>query len=236
MKKIFSSMYEVYKMTLIFAGDYANSFKKSLVLHTISYIFQGLAFTMFYPFLKALFNENFVINDVWLYFSLMVLFSFLAIFSKWKAQDFDYDGVMIDITHKLREELGLKLRTMPLDKLFSYKTGELNSTFSSNIDEGVLLIGIASSLILQILVVPFVIIGVTFFIDYRLALIMLIMFPLIIPLNSWRKRVSNEDLKEYFNANAKLESSFIISGKSVISHLRFCGANLVGNLPIVCIS
>ncbi|RBQ30487.1 ABC transporter ATP-binding protein/permease [Arcobacter sp. FW59] len=227
MKKIFSSMYEVYKMTLIFAGDYANSFKKSLVLHTISYIFQGLAFAMFYPFLKALFSENFVINEVWLYFSLMVLFSFIAIFSRWKAQDFDYDGVMIDITHKLREKLGAKLRTMPLEKLSSYKTGELNSTFSSNIDESILLIGLASSLILQILIVPFVIISVTFFVDYRLALIMLVMFPLMIPLNSWKKRVSNNELKEYFNANAKLESSFIeyIQGLPILKAINQVGIN-----------
>lgn len=227
MKKVFSSIYEVYKMTLIFAGDYANNFKKSLILHTISYTFQGLTFVMFYPFLKALFNQNMEIKQVYIYFGFMTLFSFLAIFSRWKAQNFDYDGVMIDITHKLREDLGVKLRTIPLEKLFSYKTGELNSTFSSNIDEGVLLIGIASSLILQILVVPFVIIGVTFFIDYRLALIMLVMFPLVIPLNSWKKRVSNKELKEYFNANAKLESSFIeyVQGLPVLKAINQVGEN-----------
>ena len=227
MKKIFTSIYEIYRMTLIFSGNYAYNFKKSLFFYIVSYIFLGLAFAMFYPFLKTLFNEVLILNEVWLYFSLMILFSFLAIFSKWKAQDFDYDGVMIDITHKLREELGIKLRTIPLEKLTKYKTGELNSILSSNIDESVLLIGLASSLILQILIVPFVIITVTFFVDYRLALIMLVMFPLIIPLNSWKKRLSNEGLKEYFNANAKLESSFIeyIQGLAVLKSINKVGNN-----------
>ncbi|MDN5105452.1 ABC transporter ATP-binding protein [Aliarcobacter butzleri] len=227
MKNIFSSIYEVYKMTLVFAGDYASSFKRSVIFHTISYVFIGLAFSMFYPLLKAIFSEDLHINQVWAYFGFMTLFSFIAIFTRWKAQNFDYDGVMIDITHKLREELGVKLRTMPLDKLFSYKTGELNSRFSSNIDEGVLLIGLASSLILQILVVPLVMILSTFFVDFRLALIMLVMFLFVIPLNSWKKRLSSEELKEFFSANAKLESSFIeyIQGLPILKSINQVGEN-----------
>lgn len=227
MKEIFSSMLEVYKTTLVFAGDYAKDFKKSLVFHTISYICIALAFSMFYPLLKVLFVENPNIDEIILYFGLMTLFSLIAIITRWKAQDFDYDGVMIDITHRLRENLGEKLKTMPLEKLSSYKTGDLNSTFSSNIDEGVLLIGLASSLILQVLIVPFIIIGVTFFVDYRLALIMIVLFPLIIPLNSWKKRVSSDELKEFFSANSKLESSFIeyIQGLPILKAINQVGIN-----------
>lgn len=223
----FASIYEVYKITLELSGEYVNSFKKSLLLFTLSFIAQGLAFSMFYPFLKALFATTLIINDIWLYFILMLFFSGISFIAKWKGHDFDYAGNIVEITHDIRTKLGISLRTMPLEKLSSYKTGELNAVFSSNVDEAVLHMGMMASLFLQIVIVPFTIVIATFIVDYRLALIMLILFPLAIPLYAWKRKVAIEEKTQFATENASLEAGFIeyIQGLPVLRAVNQVGTN-----------
>jgi len=226
-KNQFASMYAIYKLTLELAGEYGSGFKKSLVYFTLAFVFQGLAFGMFYPLLLSMFADTLVISDIVLYLGLMVLFSILSFWTKWKGHDFDYNGKIVDVTHDLRTKLGIALREMPLEKLSTYKTGELNSTFSSNVDESVLHMGMVASMFLQIVIVPITIIVVTFFVDWRLALIMLAMLPLAIPLYSWKRRASYEDKSEYNQANGVLESDFVeyIQGLPVLKAVNKVGVN-----------
>ncbi len=226
-KNQFASMYAIYKLTLELAGEYGSGFKKSLVYFTLAFVFQGLAFGMFYPLLLSMFADTLVISDIVLYLGLMVLFSILSFWAKWKGHDFDYNGKIVDVTHDLRTKLGIALREMPLEKLSTYKTGELNSTFSSNVDESVLHMGMVASMFLQIVIVPITIIVVTFFVDWRLALIMLAMLPLAIPLYSWKRRASYEEKSEYNQANGILESDFVeyIQGLPVLKAVNKVGVN-----------
>ncbi len=226
-KNQFASMYVIYKLTLELAGEYGSGFKKSLVYFTLAFVFQGLAFGMFYPLLLAMFADTLVISDIILYLGLMVFSSILSFWAKWKGHDFDYNGKIVDVTHDLRTKLGIALREMPLEKLSTYKTGELNSTFSSNVDESVLHMGMVASMFLQIVIVPITIIVVTFFVDWRLALIMLAMLPLAIPLYSWKRRASYEDKSEYNQANGVLESDFVeyIQGLPVLKAVNKVGVN-----------
>lgn len=226
-KMKFASIYEVYKITLELSGRHVNSFKKSLLLFTLSFIAQGLAFSMFYPFLKSLFAPTLIINDIWLYFILMLFFSGISFITKWKGHDFDYAGNIVEITHDIRTKLGISLRTMPLEKLSSYKTGELNAVFSSNVDETVLHMGMMASLFLQIVIVPFTIVIATFIVDYRLALIMLILFPLAIPLYAWKRKLAIEEKTQFTTENASLEARFIeyIQGLTVLRAVNKVGIN-----------
>lgn len=226
-KNQFASMYAIYKLTLELAGEYESGFKKSLVYFTLAFVFQGLAFGLFYPLLLAMFADTPVMSDITFYLGLMVFFSILSFWAKWRGHDFDYNGKIVDVTHELRTKLGKALREMPLEKLATYKTGELNSTFSSNVDESVLHMGMVASMFLQIVVVPITIIIVTFFVDWRLALIMLAMLPLALPLYSWKRRESHEDKSEYNQANGVLESDFVeyIQGLPVLKAVNKVGVN-----------
>ena len=226
-KNQFTSMYTIYKLTLELSGKYESGFKKSLVYFTLAFVFQGLAFGLFYPLLLAMFADSLMMSDIMLYLGLMVLFSLLSFWAKWKGHDFDYSGKIVDVTHELRTKLGTALREMPQEKLSTYKTGELNSVFSSNVDESVLHMGMVASMFLQIVVVPITLIVVTFFVDYRLALVMLAMLPLAIPLYSWKRREAHEEKSEYNQANGALESDFIeyIQGLPVLKAVNKVGVN-----------
>lgn len=226
-KNQFASMYTIYKLSVELAGEYSSGFKKSLIYFTLAFVTQGLAFGMFYPLLLAMFADTPIMSDILFYLVLMVLFSILSFWAKWKGHDFDYNGKIVDVTHELRTKLGKALREMPLEKLATYKTGELNSTFSSNVDESVLHMGMVASMFLQIVVVPFTIIVVTFFVDWRLALLMLAMLPLALPLYSWKRKGSHEEKSEYNQANGILESDFVeyIQGLPVLKAVNKVGVN-----------
>ena len=223
----FASIFKIYKLTLELAGERAGSFKKSLIYFIIAFISQGLAFGMFYPLLIRLFADHVVIADIMPYLGLMVLFSAISFVAKWKGYDFDYTGNIVDITHDLRTNLGSSLRGMPLEKLSVYKTGELNSIFSSNVDDSVLHMGSVTAMLLELVIVPITIIAVTFFVDGRLAVLMLLLFPLAIPICHWMRKLAIDEKTELNRANADLEAGFIeyIQGLPVLRTVNKTGIN-----------
>jgi ATP-binding cassette subfamily B protein len=195
--KRFSSLYEVYKLSVEIAGEYNVGFKRSLLLFFISFVTLGLAFAMFFPLLKAIFSSQADINEIIYWFSFMAFFSLISIVTKWFG-------------HNLRVKLGKKLRSMPLHTLSKYKTGELNSILSSNVDESILHMGVVSALFMQITVVPIVVVLFTFFIDYKI-----------------KRKVSIEEKKDFNDANSNLESQLIeyIQGLPVLRSVNQVGKN-----------
>ena len=223
----FSSFYTIYKLSLELAAEHEGVFKRSLVYFIVAFIAQGLAFGMFYPLLQSMFAQTFILDDVLLYLGIMLFFSIISFIAKWKGHEFDYSGGTVDITHDLRTRLGTALREMPLEQLSKYKTGELNSILSSNVDESVLHMGMVASMLLQIVIVPMTIIIVTFFVDYRLAFVMLCMLPLTIPLYIWKRTGSAKEKSEFNQVNAKLEADFVeyIQGLPVLRAVNQVGVN-----------
>jgi len=225
----FSSVIEIYRLTLELTGNYASKFQLSMLFFIIAFVAQGLAFAMFYPLLEAIFASAFDLNSVMFWFGLMTLFSIIFIVAKWKGHDFDYTGNIVEVTHDLRQKLGESLRNMPLEKLNTFKTGDLNSVFASNVEEAVLHTGMVASIFLQIVIVPSVIIIATFFIDWRLALVMSVLIPLAVPLYIWKRKAGIEGKKEFNDANANLEVRLIeyIQGLPVLKSLNLVGKNSV---------
>jgi ATP-binding cassette, subfamily B, bacterial IrtB/YbtQ len=223
----YASLRNIFKLSVELAGAYAHGYKRSLLLFTLSFIAQGIAFCLFYPLLNALFAPSVVLSDVLFWFAWMLFFSCVFSLLKWKGHDFDYSGYIAEVSHDVRTNLGRSLRQMPHEELSRYKTGELNAIFASNVDESVIHMGVVAALFLQIVVVPIVVIGVTFFVAWKLALIMLLFIPMVIPLYVWKRRVSIEEKSDFNEANARLESRFIeyIQGLPVLRALNQTGQN-----------
>lgn len=225
--KQFASLYTIYQLSLELAGEQAGEFKKSLGLFVLAFTFQGLAFSMFYPLLLAMFADEMALSETLKVLAFMGSFSLLSLWAKWKAHDFDYTGNIVEISHTLREKLGVILRTMPLEKLSAYKTGELNGIFSSNVDESVLHMGMVASMFLQMVIVPVVIVLATFFVEWRLAVLLLLLLPFALPLYRWKRSASSEEKIQFNVANAALEADFIeyIQGLPVLRAINKVGAD-----------
>lgn len=226
-KEKISSFWNSYKITLEVAKGKEALIKRSYLYFIISFIFQGLAFAFFYPLLNTIFSDNFDLNKTIFWFSVIVLLSLFSFIFKWLASDFNYSGDLVETTHDLRVRLGEKIKTMPLQKLYSYRTGELNSILASDVDASVLHMGIIAGMFFEIAIVPFVIIVATFFIDPILAIALLIAIPLSIPIYKWSRKETKWEKTEVTKANATLEADTIeyIQGLPVLRAVNQIGTN-----------
>lgn len=143
------------------------------------------------------------------------------------GSQFQYSKDIIEITHNLRVKLGEKIKTMPLQSLYKYRTGELNSILAQNVDDSILHMGIVSGMFFEVAIIPIVIIIATFFIDVSLAFALLIAFPLAIPIYTWSRKKTKWDKTQGANAHATLEADIIeyIQGLPVLRAVNQVGKN-----------
>lgn len=216
---------EAYRLALVIADEQAGLLKRSLLLFALSFFAQGCAYTCFYPLLKALFATPPDLQTAGWWVVAMAALGCLDLFCRWLAHNFDYTGAIVDVTHQLREKLGDRLRRMPLEHLYSHRTGDLSATLSICVDNAVLHMGVISSLILQTLIVPIVVIAGTLWADWRLALALLLLFPLAVPIYRWRRRSSRQEKRDVAQAYADVESDSVeyIQGLPVLRAVNQVG-------------
>ncbi len=222
-----SSLKESYKITLDIAGKHKNLLKKTFLYFILAYIFQGLAFAFFFPFLNTMFSYESDLNSSYFWLTIITFLSILSLIFKWKASNFQYSKELLEISHILRMRLGKKIKTMPLQSLYRYRTGELNAILSQNVDQSVLHMGVVAGIIFEVAIVPMVIIITTFFIDPAMALTLLIALPLAVPIYIWNRKKTKGDKIEGIKAHATLEADTIeyIQGLPVLRALNQVGSN-----------
>ncbi|MGE4319233.1 MAG: ABC transporter ATP-binding protein [Deferribacterales bacterium] len=208
-KNKYLSILETYRQAQDISGDQAPAYRRSVRFFFLSFFAQGMTFVCFLPLMRALFSQPADTDSAWKWLGIMALFGLIDVSARWFGHDFDYTGNIVDVTHSLRMKLGRKIRSIALEKLFKYRTGDLNSVFSANVDESVLHIGVVGSLLIQIIVVPSLVIIAALLTDWRLGLAMLVIMPLGFPLYRWRRRASQEEKEEVVQAHADVESDII---------------------------
>lgn len=223
--KKFISLIKSYKICLEIAGEKASSYKKTLVFYTLAYISQGFAFVFFYPLLNNIISENYKNSYNWL--MVILVFFIINIYSRWNANKFDYTPEASEINHSLRLKIGEKLRKIPLQKLRTYRTGELNSILSSGVDESVLMMGFISGMLLEAIILPTMILIAAFVINFKMAFIILIAFFLAMPIYKLKRTMSTKEKESLRVANEALESDAIeyIQGINVLKSLNLVGKN-----------
>lgn len=222
-----SSFKESYKITLNIADKSSPLVKRSFLYFIIAYIFQGLAFALFFPLLNTIFSEEFDLNKTLFWLGIIGIFSIISFIFRWLGSGFQYSEDIVQITHDLRSKLGEKIKTMPLQSLYKYRTGELNSILAQNVDESILHMGIVSGMFFEVAIVPIVIIIATFFIEPTMALALLIAFPLAVPIYKWSRKKTKWDKTEGAKAHAILEADTIeyIQGLPVLKAVNQVGKN-----------
>ncbi len=121
--------------------------------------------------------------------------------------------------------LGRQLRRIPLEILYSKRSGELASVLAGSVDEVVMPMGILTSTFLSIIITPVVAALATFFVDWRLAVCMLVVFPLAIPFYRERRRARGKEMRELAKANANLQGELVeyVQGLSVLRSVNRTG-------------
>ena len=222
-----STLAQSYKTTIDIADVKASALKKSYLFYILSFITRGLAFAFFFPLLEVIFNEVFILNDALFWFVSIVLTTIVSLSFHWLALYFNYSTDLTDVTHNLRIKLGQKIKTMPLQKLNKYRTGELNSILATSVDHSVLHMGIVAGMGLEAFIVPVVIVLATFFINVNMALAMLIVFPLAIPIYKWSRGQNKKEKVENAKVHSVLEADTVeyLQGLPVLRSINQVGKN-----------
>ena len=201
-------MIHTYHRMMDVAGPYKSQLQTALRLSVMASILQGIIFALFFPLLSALMARPIEAQRVWV---LLALFGVLVIFEGWlRWQELDFSWLTSsDVAHETRLRLGEQLRRMPLQALNRRRSGDLNVVMSGNVSELVLWIGSLATLVIQTVVVPVITVLVTLVIDWRLAVALLVTFPLAVPVyRQMRSRVKSS-LREVTEANADTASRVV---------------------------
>ncbi|PIE74128.1 MAG: hypothetical protein CSA19_01360 [Deltaproteobacteria bacterium] len=196
---------------------------KSYVLANIT---QGIAYALFFPLLGCFFGGTFILNEALGWFFALLLLSVISLVLYWYGISFHPDNIS-QIIHEVRVKLGNKLKTMPLQILSSYRTGELNNTLAQNVDESVMMQGTVAGMFASSFILPLTVILCVFFIDIRMGFTLLVAFPFLIPLYRFSRNQSRKGKKASIAANKNLEADTLeyLQGLSVLRSVNKVGEN-----------
>ena len=222
------NFYELFKMFLQIAGKEKKTYLKSFMSGVGAIIFTGLIYASFYIFFENLNAKN--LQKTYEIFIIMSIFFILFLILKFKSSAYDHgftSGNFVDVGHNLRQKLGRKLASAPLNLIAKYKTGHLNAVFSSNVNEAVMFVNMVPLMALEPAIVGVIFIVVTFFFSVKLAILMLMMLPICMILYKFRRKLAIEEKSEFINANAQLEAQIIeyIQGIGVLRCVNKTGEN-----------
>lgn len=195
-----------YRQLLDSVGKDASGMRQSLIGLVLAAALQGLALACVVPIMRSVISAL-PESGVGIWIMAMVLLGGLSIALRWRAQGFEFDGRLAEATHRLRTGLGEQLRRMPLEQLQDKRSGELNAMVLGNVDENLSYSLMIVNLIAIALVTPLFTALALFFVDWRMATALLLVFPVIIPLYRWRRPVFNRGMRVLAAANEHASAS-----------------------------
>lgn len=222
-----NSFKEIYNQIVESSGSVKPKLKKSLLLLTLSAVAQGCAYVCFYPIFETL-GKNINESHIYLWTGLSFLLIFISAVLRWIGQNYDYSGYSSLAQYELRTKQGNKLRQVPLELLSRKRSGQWSSIIGSNVDEVISYSMTVCSLMIYALVIPITVGLLTFLFDWKIALVILFIFPCIIPLYRWRKPAFDRGM-DYLNkvhSELSAESVEYVQGLPVLKLSNNSGAKI----------
>ncbi len=220
------SILQAYRDNIKLAGSRGGELKKSYLAYALANITQGIAYAVFFPLLGCFFGGTFYLNEALGCFFALVLLSIISLVLQWYGLSF-HPANISQIIHETRVKLGNKLKTMPLQTLSTYRTGELNNTLAQNVDDSVMMQGTIAGMLASSFILPLTVILCVFFIDIRMGFALLLAFPFLLPLYRFSRNQSREGKKASIAANKTLEADTLeyLQGLGVLRSVNKVGEN-----------
>ena len=193
-------------------GGEAQALRASLAGLVAASAVQGLALACVFPMLAALSVTAQRASDVAAASRWLLAFMALALIAsalRWRAQGFDFQGHMARATHALRTRLGEQLRRMPLEAIQDKRAGELNAALLGNVDENFNYTLTVANLIAQVLVMPPVLALALMFVEWRLGLALLLVYPPVVVLYRWRRPYPARGMRALEDAHRRANADIV---------------------------
>ena len=196
-----------YRTILAAAGEQAPVLKRCLRDSIAAACLQGAGFALLLPLFLALGDGKNGRAVLWLA-ALTVLFALAAVF-RWRSQDYDYHGNCARAGDAARRRMGEHLRRIPLQTLYRQRSGELNALLAGTIDETYNHTLIVSNMLIAAVCTPLATALLAMLWDWRLGLILLISFPLIVPIQYATQPLMARAKARIAAANARLNAELL---------------------------
>lgn len=199
---------DTWRQLMTSARSRAPRLRASLMGLAVAAVLQGLALACLMSLFQALMPQPEWANALpWLATMTGLMLASMAV--QWWSQDFDYRGDMVQNTHELRTALGEQLRRVPLEQLQDKRAGEVNATLLGSVDENLSYLLTVAGMMAHALITPVVVALAALLFDWRMGLILLLVFPLLIPLYRWRRPAYGRGMKMLADANARASSDIL---------------------------
>ncbi|MEM7344677.1 MAG: ABC transporter ATP-binding protein [Chloroflexota bacterium] len=210
------------------AGSSASHMRYSFFLVIISAVVQGGTYALLFPLFTMIMNPSEAGNQLWIYSGIIIGLIIVDAILRFSENEFSWRTQM-DTGHEVRIRLGEQLRRMPQEYLSSRQAGDLNVVLSGDVNDVVMIMGGLFGIVLQTLVTPLTTILITFFIDWRLALALSILFPLAIPMYQKIRAVSARENRVSSEAHAVVAANLVeyAQGLAVLRATRQVGQKSV---------
>lgn len=218
-----SNLFGIYRNMLLIAGERKPAVRKNMLLAVFAAVFEGLALLCFFPILQILFSQNLNPKPLWLWVGVMAVLVLFESLFRWKVNKLNHSENYVDVGHGLKTQVAHKLKELPLETLFSKRTGEITDVVAGNTEDVVMMMSTVATMVIRPIVVPILMIVACAFISWPIAVLMLFLFPLSIPLYLMNKKIVSRATTETMQANKKLMAD-LVEFTQGISVLRATGA------------
>lgn len=199
---------ETWRQLMSSARSRAPQLRASLIGLGIGATVQGLALACLIPLFQTLIPQpNWLAALPWLL--TMTGLMFVSMLIRWWAQGFDYRGDMVQNAHELRTDLGEQLRRLPLEQLQGKRAGEVTATVLGNVDENLSYLLTVANMMAHALITPVVVALAALWFDWRMGLLMLLVFPALIPLYRWRRPAYGRGMQILAEANERTSANIL---------------------------
>ncbi|PXY93008.1 ABC transporter ATP-binding protein [Gilliamella apis] len=189
------------------AGKQKKILIRSLIYTVISSCLFGVSLVLLYPLFAALEAKNVTATVTHLIIVVVLLMG--SFIFKVLCERYDADGYSTLAVTELREKLGNKLRHISLDYLSQFRSGEINYLMMQSVNEAAVFTFMLLNIIITGVVVPLSAAIALLFYSWQLSLMMLLVFPMAIPLYLWRRKAYRRGFSILAEANAKLKGEAV---------------------------
>lgn len=189
------------------AGKQKKILIRSLIYTVISSCLFGVSLVLLYPLFAALEAKSVTATVTHLIIVVVLLIG--SFIFKVICERYDADGYSTLAVTELREKLGNKLRHISLDYLSQFRSGEINYLMMQSVNEAAVFTFMLLNIIIIGVVIPLSAAIALFFYSWQLSLMMLLVFPMAIPLYLWRRKAYRRGFSILAEANAKLKGEAV---------------------------
>lgn len=179
----------------------------SLIYTVISSCLYGVSLVFLYPLFAALEAKSVTATVTHLIIVVVLLVG--SFIFKVLCERYDADGYSTLAVTELREKLGNKLRHISLDYLSQFRSGEINYLMMQSVNEAAVFTFMLLNIIITGVVIPLSAAIALLFYSWQLSLMMLLVFPMAIPLYLWRRKAYRRGFSILAEANAKLKGEAV---------------------------